>query len=90
VHPADPRPIDRNAAAAQGDRPALVAVPNRGPVTGVLVTSASIIALITGNPAPTARASRPSRMFPAISAIATVTCSGTVNPCAPGASRVDF
>jgi len=26
----------------------------------------------------------------AISASATVTCSGTVNPCAPGASRVDF
>jgi len=51
------------------------------------VTSASIIALITCNPAPTARASRPSRMFPAI---ATVTCSGTVNPFASGASLIDF
>jgi hypothetical protein len=54
------------------------------------VTSASIMALITCNPAPTARASSPSRMFPAISVIATVTCSGTVNPCPSGASLIDF
>jgi len=74
-----------------------VAVPDRGPSLSCLpftppnvATSASIIAVITGNPAPTARASRPSRMSPTISAIATVTCSGTVNPCAPGATDIFF
>src|SRR6185369_10801534 len=40
------------------------------------VTSASINACITCRPAPTADASRPSCMFSAISAIATVTRSG--------------
>jgi len=55
-----------------------------------VVTSASIIALITWNPAPTARASRPSRMSPTISAIATVMCSGTASPCASGATGIFF
>jgi hypothetical protein len=40
------------------------------------VTSASISATITCRPAPTARASRPSCMFSAISVIATLTRSG--------------
>ncbi len=40
------------------------------------VTSASINACITCKPAPTARASRPSCMFSAISVIATLTRSG--------------
>jgi hypothetical protein len=40
------------------------------------VTSASINACITCRPAPTANASRPSCMLSAISAIATLTCSG--------------
>ena len=46
-----------------------------GPHTAV--TSASIIAAITCSPAPTARASSPSRTSPANSANATLTCSGT-------------
>ena len=45
-----------------------------GPASAV--TSASISACITCRPAPTARASRPSCMFSAISAIATLTRSG--------------
>jgi len=53
-------------------------------------TSASIIALITCKPAPTASANNPSRMSPATSAIATVTCSGTVSPCASGATATRF
>jgi hypothetical protein len=40
------------------------------------VTSASINAAITCRPAPTAKASNPSCMFSAISAIATLTRSG--------------
>jgi len=42
------------------------------------VTSSSNMAVITCSPMPTARASRPSRAAPAISAIDTITCSGTV------------
>jgi hypothetical protein len=43
------------------------------------VTSASINAAITCRPAPTAKASRPSCMFSAISAIATLTRSGNAD-----------
>ena len=46
-----------------------------GPHTAL--TSACINWAITCNPAPTARASSPSRMSAAISSIATLTCSGT-------------
>jgi hypothetical protein len=43
------------------------------------VTSVSIKACITCRPAPTASASRPSRISSAISAIATLTASGTAS-----------
>ena len=56
-----------------------------GPHTAT--TSAAIIAAITCNPAPTARANSPSRTSPAISPNAMLTCSGTA--CAP-ASVVSF
>ena len=49
----------------------------RGPQTAV--TSASISCCITCSPAPTARASSPSRSSAAISPIATLTWSGTVS-----------
>jgi hypothetical protein len=59
-------------------------VPHRDPLDVVLAlgpanvfTSASIIAVMTCKPAPTAKASRPSRMSAATSAITTFTCSGT-------------
>jgi probable F420-dependent oxidoreductase len=48
-----------------------------GPASAV--TSASINAAMTRNPAPTANASRPSHMSSAISAIATLTRSGTAD-----------
>jgi len=40
VHRADPRPLHRNAATAQGDRSARVAVPDRDPVAVVLALHA--------------------------------------------------
>ena len=49
----------------------------RGPHAAA--TSASINWAITCSPAPTARASSPSRMSAAISSIATLTCSGTAS-----------
>jgi len=52
-----------------------------GPHTAV--TSASIIAAITCNPAPTAKASSPSRTSPASSANATLTRSGTTGAHGP-------
>ncbi len=52
--------------------------------------AASINALITCRPAPTANASSPSCMFPAISAIATLTCSGTASPGPYAAPTVFF
>lgn len=55
-----------------------------------VVTSGSIIALITCNPALTLRVSSPPRILPAICAIDTVTCSGTVNPCASGALLINL
>ena len=58
------------AAPGSGRRTCLPLAPARS------VTSASIIACMTCRPAPMASASSPSCMFPAISAIATLTCSG--------------
>src|SRR4051794_24922820 len=55
-----------------------------------VVTSASISACITCRPVPMARASRPSRMEPAISAIATLTRSGTTNASPVGVSIFSF
>src|SRR3982750_1690032 len=59
-----------------------------GPASAV--TSASINTCITCRPVPTARASRPSRMQPAISAIATLTRSGTAEPSPAGVSIFCF
>ncbi|MCW2945407.1 MAG: hypothetical protein JWR24_2124 [Actinoallomurus sp.] len=58
----------------------------RGPQ--IAVTLSSSIAAITCMPAPTARASRPSRTLPAISAIATCTCSGIASPASAGSGAV--
>src|SRR4051794_41809239 len=45
---------------------------------------------MTCRPAPTARASRPSRIEPAISVIATLTRSGTTNPSPAGVAILSF
>ena len=81
---AHPGPADRHLAPAEGDRAVLVAVADG---LAVLVVAAlrpaergelsSMIASMTWSPAPTARASRPSRSSPARLAIATATVSGT-------------
>ncbi len=59
-----------------------------GPASAV--TSASISALITCRPAPTASASNPSRRSAATSAITTFTCSGTIGSGANGVSEAVF
>jgi len=83
VDRADPRTLRRHPTSAEGDRTLLVAVPHSRPTRIVrpfgphtAVTSCSITAAITCNPAPTASASNPSRMSSASSAITTLTVSG--------------
>jgi hypothetical protein len=83
-----PRPLDRHRTAPEGDRSrpcrtatrSLLCLP-LGPASAT--TSASINAVITRSPAPTASASRPSRIPAATAAIATVTCSAQTAPARP-------